>query len=125
MSTNIIIQIITRGTIMMTILTHDIITSATIGTNMRANTITADAIIITANPEAITNASIDRGDMTIGPNITHNQEISKVTVMTPIIMQTHLMFLLVSIQEMHTLCYATNKRLVRREDKCIMSCFTL
>jgi hypothetical protein len=106
----------------MTILTRDIITSATIGTNMRAKIITADIIIITVNPEAITNASIDMGDITIGPNITHNQDISIVTVMAPIIIQTqlivtHLMFLLVSIQEIHTLCYATNKRLVKCKDK--------
>ena len=97
MATNIIIHIITTGIIIITILILDIITSATIGTNMRAN-------------------------ITIGPNITHNQDILKVTVMAPIIIQTQLMvtrlmFLLASIQEMHTLCYATNKRLVKCKDK--------
>jgi hypothetical protein len=113
----------------MVILTRDIISSANIGTNMHANIITADTIIITANPEAITNASIDMGDITIGPNITHNQDISTVTVMAPIIIQTqlivtHLIFHLVSIQEIHTLCYATKKRLVKCKDK-ILNVLTL
>jgi hypothetical protein len=126
----IIIHIITTGIIIIVILTRDIISSANIGTNMRANIITADTIIITANSEAITNASIDMGDITIGPNITHNQDISTVTVMAPIIIQTqlivtHLMFLLVSIQEIHTLCYATNKRLVKCKDKIIHNVLTL
>jgi hypothetical protein len=71
------------------ILTRGINTSVIIVINIHANTIMADTIIITANPEVITSASTD---ITIDPiNITRNPDISTDTITTEIITQTHLM----------------------------------
>ena len=107
-----VIQITTTDLIVV-ILIHGIITSVIIGTNIHVNTIMADTIIITTNPEAITNTDAST-DITIDPiNITRNQDISTGTITTEIITQAHLMVTrhilpLASTRGILTLCYATD-----------------
>ena len=82
MATNMAIQITTTDIIVVILI---------IGMNIHANTIMADTITFTVNPEAITNASIAMGEITIDPiNITRNLDISTGTITIENITQTHL-----------------------------------